>query len=36
MVSAKKQMPKFSAGVNFKAISARDGAQKNNKGKNGT
>ena len=28
MVSATKQIPKFSAGVNFSAISARDGAQK--------
>ncbi len=28
MVSAKKQIPKFSAGVNFRAMSAKDGAQK--------
>ena len=28
MVSAKKQIPKFSAGVNFSAMSANSGAQK--------
>ena len=28
MVRAKKQIPKFSAGVNFRAMSAKDGAQK--------